>query len=134
MQKNETLNLRINMKKVIQVIGMIFTIVIVGCAKKTELITPEMSAKVIEKVSAETLPADNDAYLTNNILSSVKDISISKLLDFRKISAAIHDEFDKARFHYIIAYEIDNRLSNLDGKFNTQRLCFRILHIISFLV
>ncbi|SVD41986.1 uncharacterized protein METZ01_LOCUS394840, partial [marine metagenome] len=81
MQKNETLNLRFNMKKVIQVIGMIFTIVIVGCAKKTELITPEMSTKVIEKVSAGTLPADNDAYLTDNILSSVKDISISKLLD-----------------------------------------------------
>ena len=97
MQKNETLNLRFNMKKVIRVIGMIFTIV---------------------KVSAGTLPADNDAYLTDNILSSVKDISISKLLDFRKIPAAINDEFDKARFHYIIAYEINNRLNDLDGKFN----------------
>ncbi len=100
MQKNETLNLRFNMKKVIRVIGMIFTIV---------------------KVSAGTLPTDNDAYLTDNILSSVKDISISKLLDFRKISAAINDEFDKARFHYIIAYEIDNRLNDLDGKFNARR-------------
>jgi len=125
MQKNETLNLRFNMKKVIQVIGMIFTIVIVGCAKKTELITPEMSAKVIEKVSAETLPADNDAYLTNNILPSVKDISISKLLDFRTISAAINDEFDKARFHYIIAHEINNRLNDLDEKFNADEKKYR---------
>ena len=104
MQKNETLNLRFNMKKVIRVIGMIFTIV---------------------KVSAGTLPADNDAYLSDNILSSVKDISISKLLDFRKISAAINDEFDKARFHYIIAYEIDNRLNDLDGKFNAHEKKYR---------
>ena len=47
-------------------------LIIVGCAKKPELITPEISAKVIEKVSAGTLPADNDAYLTDNILPSVK--------------------------------------------------------------
>ena len=76
----------------------------------------------IVKVSAGTLPSDNDAYLSDNILSSVKDISISKLLDFRKISTAINDEFDKARFHYIIAYEIDNRLNDLDGKFNAHEV------------
>jgi len=104
MRKNETLNLRFNMKKVIRVIGMIFTIV---------------------KVSAETLPADNDAYLSDNILSSVQDISISKLLDFRKISAAINDDFDKARFYYIIAYEIDNRMNDLDRKFNTHEKKYR---------
>ena len=92
MQKNETLNLRFDMKKVIRVIGMIFTIV---------------------KISAGTLPADNDVYLSDNILSSVKDISINKLLGFRKISTAIKDDFEKARFHYIIAYEIDNRLNDL---------------------
>ena len=44
------------MKKVIQVIGMIFTIVLIGCAKKTELITPEVSAKVIEVDSCTTIP------------------------------------------------------------------------------
>ena len=82
MRKNRTLKMRFNMKKVMRVIGMIITVV---------------------KVSAGTLPMDQDPYLSDNIVSSVKDISISKLLDFRKIAAAINDEFDKARFHYIIA-------------------------------
>ena len=68
MQKNEILNLRFNMKKVIRVIGMIITVV---------------------KVSASTLPMDQDPYLSDNIVSSVKDISISKLLDFRKIAVAV---------------------------------------------
>ena len=82
MYKNKTLNLRFNMKKLIRVIGMIFTVV---------------------KVSAGTFPMDQDPYLSDNIVSSVKNISISILLDFRKITVAINDEFDKARFHYIIA-------------------------------
>ena len=73
------------MKKVMRVIGMFFTIV---------------------KLSAGTMPMDQDPSLSDNIVSSVKDISISKLLDFRKIAIAINNEFDKARFHYIIAYEI----------------------------
>jgi hypothetical protein len=68
---------------------------------------------------------DQDPYLSDNIVSSVKDISISKLLDFRKIAAAINDEFDKARFHYIIAYEIDGRLNTLDGKFNAHEKKYR---------
>ena len=96
------------MKKVMRVIGIIFTIV---------------------KVSASTLPMDQDPYLSDNITSSVKDISISKLLDFRKISAAIDDDFDKARFYYIIAYEIHNRLNVLDDKFNGHEKKYR--HIIS---
>ena len=79
----------------------------------------------VVKVSAGTLPMDQDPYLSDNIVSSVKDISISKLLDFRKIAAAINDEFDKARFHYIIAYEIDGRLNTLDGKFNAHEKKYR---------
>ena len=79
----------------------------------------------VVKVSASTLPMDQDPYLSDNIVSSVKDISISKLLDFRKIAAAINDEFDKARFHYIIAYEIDGRLNTLDGKFNAHEKKYR---------
>ena len=67
-------------------------LIIVGCAKKPELITPGISAKVIEKVSAGTLPADNDAYLTDNILSSVKNISISNFI-FYKIYVYIFNTF-----------------------------------------
>ena len=83
-------------------------LIIVGCAKKPELITPEISAKV--KVSAETLPADNDAYLTDNILSSVKDISISNLLNIRKISVAINDDFGCLGFE-----EESNKMANSFG-------------------
>ena len=86
------------MKKVIRIIGMCFTVI---------------------KVSAATVGLDQDPYLSDNIVASVQNISISKLLDFKKISAAIHDEFDEARFYYIIAYEIDARLKQLDNKFYT---------------
>ena len=79
----------------------------------------------IVRVSAGTFPMDQDPYLSDNIVSSVKDISISKLLDFRKISAAINDKFNKARFHYIITYEIDSRLNDLDGKFNNHEKKYR---------
>ena len=92
------------MKKVMRVFGMFFTIV---------------------KVSAGTVGLDQDHYLPNNIVSSVQDISISKLLDFKKISIAIHDDFDKARFYYIISYEIDNRLKELDEKFNSHEKKYR---------
>ena len=85
------------MKKVIRITGIFFTIF---------------------KLSAGDVSPDIDSYLSDNIVASVKDISISKSLDFRKISAAINDEFDKARFHYIIAFEIDRRLNTLDDKFN----------------
>mgnify|MGYP001284641917 CR=1 FL=1 len=85
------------MKKIIRVIGMFFTIV---------------------KVSAGTVGLDQDPYLSDNIVGSIQDISIGKLLDFKKISSAVHDDFDKARFHYIITYEIDIRLKELDEKFN----------------
>ena len=89
------------MKKVLRVIGMFFAIV---------------------KVSAGTVELDQDPYLPNNIVASIQDISISKLLDYKKIASAIHDDFDKARFYYIIAYEIDIRLKELDEKFNSQQI------------
>lgn len=72
-----------------------------------------------------SLAIGQDPYLTDNIVNSVKDISISKLLAFRKIASALNDEFEKARFHYIIAYEIDSRLSDLDKKFNKQEKKYR---------
>ena len=84
------------MKKLIQTIGILFTIV---------------------KVSAGTVDLDQDPYLSDNIVTSVQDISISKLLEFKKIAISINDDFEKAQFHYIIAYEIDNRLNELDNKF-----------------
>ena len=89
------------MKKVLRIIGIIITIV---------------------KVSAEPVEGGYDPYLSDNIVTSVQDISISKLLDFKKIAVAIHDDFDKARFYYIIAYEIDNRLNKLDNKFNEHEI------------
>ena len=92
------------MKKVIRIIGIFFTIV---------------------KVSAGTIGINQDPYLSDNIVTSVQDISISKLLDFKKIAVAIHDDFDKARFYYIIAYEIDNRLNKLDNKFNEHEIIYR---------
>ena len=92
------------MKKVIRITGIFFTIF---------------------KLSAGAVSPDIDSYLSDNIVASVKDISISKLLDFRKISAAINDEFDKARFHYIIAFEIDRRLNTLDDKFNAHDTKYR---------
>ena len=92
------------MKKVIRIIGMFFTIV---------------------KVSAGIVGFDQDLYLSDNIVGSIQDISISKLLDFKRISSAIHDDFDKARFYYIIAYEIDNRLNKLDNKFNDHEIKYR---------
>ena len=61
---------------------------------------------------------NNDPYLSNNILTSIQEISISKLLDFKSIASALNNEFDKARFHYIISFEINNRLNKLDLKFN----------------
>ena len=79
----------------------------------------------IVKVSAGTSGIDQDPYLSNNIVESVKDISTSKLLDFKKIAVAINDEFDKARFHYIIAFEIDSRLQKLDDKFNVHEKKYR---------
>jgi len=85
------------MKKVIRLLGIFFTIV---------------------KVSAGTIGIEQDPYLSDNIVASVQNISITKLLNFKKISIAINDKFDKARFHYIIAYEINNRLGKLDEKFN----------------
>ena len=63
----------------------------------------------IVKLSTASDLMSEDPYLTNNIMGEVKNISISKLLDFKIIAVAIEDEFDKARFHYIIAYEIDRR-------------------------
>ena len=60
----------------------------------------------IVKLSTASGLTSADPYLTTNIQEDVKKISLSKLLDFKKISVAIEDEFDRARFHYIIAYDI----------------------------
>jgi len=46
-------------------------LIIVGCAKKTELITPEISAKVIEVDS-------NTAILENNIIESITEDTTGK--------------------------------------------------------
>ena len=51
------------MKKLIRTIGILFTIV---------------------KVSAGTVDLDQDPYLSDNIVTTVQDISISKLLEFKK--------------------------------------------------
>ena len=92
------------MKKVIRVIGMFVIIV---------------------KVSVGAVGLDQDPYLSDNIVESIQDITISKLLDFKKITAAIHDDFDKARFHYIVTYEIDGRLHKLDKIFNSHETKYR---------
>jgi len=92
------------MKKVLRIIGIIFTIV---------------------KVSAETDEINIDPYLSDNINKSIQDITISKLLNFKNIAVSIHDDYDKARFHYIIAYEIDYRLHDLDKKFNAHEKKYR---------
>ena len=85
------------MKKILRIIGAILTIVKLSVAYEMD---------------------SNDPYLSGNILGSVQNISISKLLDYKKIAAAIDDEFDRARFHYIIAFEIEQRKNILDKKFN----------------
>ena len=74
----------------------------------------------IVKLSTASDLMSEDPYLTNNIMGEVKNISISKLLDFKIIAVAIEDKFDKARFHHIIAYEIDRRMKKLDEKFVNQ--------------
>ena len=84
------------MKKILRIIGTLLAIV---------------------KFSTASDISSADPYLTNNVLGEVKNISISKLLDFKKISIAINDEFDKARFYYIIANEIDRRNRELDETF-----------------
>ena len=87
------------MKKLIRITSIIFTIF---------------------KLSAATFGSNQDPYLSNEIVGSVNNISISKLLDFKKIASALKDDFDKARFHYIISYEINERLLSLDEKFNNK--------------
>ena len=89
-----------NMKIIIRIIGTLLAIV---------------------KLSTASGLTSADPYLTTNIQEDVKKISLSKLLDFKKISVAIEDEFDRARFHYIIAYEIDRRKRELDEKFTNQQ-------------
>jgi len=91
------------MKKVIRIIGTILAVVKLSTASELT----------------------EDPYLSNNILQSVQNISISKLLDFKKIARAIEDEFDKARFHYIISHEIDQRMKELDKKFDKREKKFQ---------
>ena len=84
------------MKIIIRIIGILFTVV---------------------KLSVGSDLILEDPYLSINILNDVKNISLSNLMDYNKISVAIADDFDKARFHYIIAYEIDRRKKELDERF-----------------
>ena len=77
------------------------------------------------KLSTASDLVSEDLYASNNILGKVKTIPIGNLLDFKKISVAIKDEFDKARFHYIIAYEIDRRKKELDNKFINKEQKYR---------
>ena len=95
----KTHNMEFNMKIIIRIIGILLAIV---------------------KFSTASDLYTEDPYISNNILGEVNNISIDNLLDYKKISVAIEDEFDKARFHYIIAYEIDRRKKELDEKFNHQ--------------
>ena len=92
----KTHNMEFKMKIIIRIIGVLFAIVKLTMA----------SDLILE-----------DPYLSINILDDIKKISISNLLDYKKISVAIEDEFDKARFHYIIAHEIDRRKKELDEKY-----------------
>ena len=75
-----------------------------------------MIITIINCITGST-QTDHDPYLVGGILASVENISISKLLDFSKIAVAIEKEFDRSRFYYIIAYEIDQRVKKLDNKF-----------------
>ena len=84
------------MKIVIRIIGTLFAIIKLSTASDLTLEYP---------------------YLSNNILEEVKIISLNKLLDYKKIAVALEDEFDKARFYYIIAYEIARRQKELDERF-----------------
>ena len=58
---------------------------------------------IVKLSTASDLIAE-DLYLSSNIEEEVKNISLNKLLDFKKIAVAIEDKFDKAKFHYIIAW------------------------------
>ena len=57
------------MKKVIRITGMFLTII---------------------KLSVGAVSPDTDPFLSDNIVASVKEISISKLLDYKKIAIAIN--------------------------------------------
>ena len=95
----KTHNLEFNMKIMIRIIGTLLAIV---------------------KLSTASELTTEDPNLSNNILKEVKNISLGNLLGFKKISMAIEDKNDKARFYYIIAYEIDRRKHQLDNKFIKQ--------------
>ena len=91
-----------NMKIIIRIIGTLFAVVKLSTASDLIL---------------------NDPHLSNNIIEEVKNISIGKLLNFKKIvdlKLANADELEKARFYYIISYEIDRRKKELDEKFTSQ--------------
>ena len=72
---------------------------------------------VVINFSMASTTTDIDSYLSSDILKSIKIISLNKLLDFEQISLYMDDEFDKARFHYIISHEIVRRMKENDEKF-----------------
>ena len=83
------------------------------------------SLLAIVKLSTASDLIAEDPYLSSNIVEEVKKISLNQLLDFKKIAVAIENKFDKAKFHYIIAYEIDRRKKELDKKFTNQEIKYQ---------
>ena len=61
----------------------------------------------IVKLSGAYYGEINDSYTTDKQLESVQNISNNKLLDFKTIANTIPDDYERARFYYIISYEID---------------------------
>ena len=55
------------------------------------------SLLAIVKLSTASDLIAEDPNLSSNIVEEVKNISLNKLLDFKKIAVAIEDKFDKFR-------------------------------------
>ena len=70
----------------------------------------------IVKLSGAYFGEINDSYISDKQLESVQNISNNKLLDFKTIANTIPDDYERARFYYIISYEIDRRMKKLDRK------------------
>ena len=78
------------MKKMLRIFSIIFTIV---------------------KLSSEPISNVKKPYINNKVFDSLKNISISKILDFEKIVVSVEDDFDNEQFYHIMAFEIDSRMS-----------------------
>tara|TARA_B100000945_G_scaffold320077_1_gene329017 strand:+ start:185 stop:739 length:555 start_codon:yes stop_codon:yes gene_type:complete len=51
-------------------------------------------------------------------IQEIREISTEKLLKYEQIALALPSEFEKTRFYYIIAYEIERRIKKIDKSFN----------------